>query len=187
MMEIIILGIILLMLLAKRGRGSGRSMATYRKLAVDDVMALGGLAAKTAITIDLANVLSEERRITSAELTWTLKDLAAGEGPVVVGLCHSDYSSAEVEAWIENSGSWTEADMPSREISTRWIRQVGVFGEGAGGESLVLNDGRPIKTKLNWKLPTGQTLGVWAYNPNAAEAITTGTEVFATGHLNSFR
>lgn len=105
---------------------------------------------------------------------WTY---AAGEGPVLLGISHSDYSSAEIEEVIENLGSWNEGDLVSQEIGRRKVRLLGSLADNGQ-----LNDGKPMKVKLNWVLLQGQTLNFWVYNTGSG-AIGEGT-AFLDGHAN---
>ncbi len=171
----------------KAGRGR-QSMSGYVKGRIDDSLALGTLAAKTLVSSTLGSVMSESGRISSADLTWSMNDFvdAVGDGPIFVGVAHSDYSDAEIEASIEASSSWDRGDKIQRELAQRLVRTIGSFSTTGVTLSVdVLNDGRPIKTKLNWGLTTGDTLKIWAYNAGSS-ALGTGASVFVLGHANLF-
>ncbi len=154
---------------------------------VDEEVPLGALAAKTLISAVFDETVLEKTRISSIVATWALNNWTplAERGPIQVGLAHSDYSDAEVEEWIENAGSWNRGDKVSQEIARRLVRSVGIFDAAslAAGDA-VLNDGRPIKTKLNWTLITGQTLRLWAYNLGVVAVGTTDPNVLLSGHAN---
>ncbi len=107
----------------------------------------------------------------SLDTLVSLHNLTAGQGPIIVGVAHSDYTDAEIEEFVENVTSWTQSDQISQERSRRKIRQIGVFS-GVGAEE-VLNDGKPIRTKCRWQLQDGQALNFWAYNASGA-VLTTG-------------
>ncbi len=103
----------------------------------------------------------------------------------MVGVAHPDYTSAEIEEWIENLGSWEEANMVQQEIGRRRIRRVGVFEDPDDPTSaVVLNDGKPIRTKCGWMLTTGQGLRMWAYNMGLVALATTDPNVHIEGHCN---
>ncbi len=164
-------------------------MRSYIKGAVDLNMDLGTLAAKTLVSKDFANVMAEKGRITSVELAWAMEGFTEGAniGPIYVGIAHNDYSDAEMEAVIENTGSWNPGDKVKQEVAKRLVRVIGVFkGTHASLGVVELNDGRPIKTKLNWEVITGQTLAVWAYNAGSAAIGTTDPNVVSIGHANIF-
>ncbi len=48
------------------------------------------------ITLIQASAFGRESRISSVDLMWTLRDLTVGEGPLVFGVAHSDYTAIEV-------------------------------------------------------------------------------------------
>ncbi len=159
-----------------------RSMRGFRKLPVDDAVLGGTLAADDVTSTALAGAVTESRRVSSAVLTWSLHDLTVAQGPLVVGVAHSDYTAAEIEECLEATGAWDEGDKIAQEAGKRLVRVVGTFGDGTTDQEL--NDGKPIKTRLNWLLATGDTLQLFIWNQGAA--LTTGSEVNASGHLNSW-
>lgn len=174
-----------LILLAKR-RGMGR----YIKGNIDVDIALGTLAAKTLATQAPADVVEEKAFVSSIRATWSMGNFTPGvnRGPIMVGYAHSDYSAAEIEAWVERSTSWAEGDKVSQEISNRFIRRVGVLPApvevSAGIGTSVLNDGKAITTKLGWLLTTGQTIDLWVYNLGSAALADTDPNVHVEGHAN---
>ncbi len=155
---------------------------------INHSLSLGTLAGLTLTSSDLADVLVEKAWLSSIKATWSLKDFTPNtdDGPILVGIAYSDYTSAEIEGWIENSGSWTEGDMvQQREISRRFIRKVGTLsGDQNALHTDVLNDGKPIRTKCGWMLRTGQTVKVWAYNEGTSALATTTPKVKLFGHAN---
>ncbi len=162
---------------------------TYIKGNIDLEADLGSLAAATAIAVPTQDQVSERARCTSIDCTYALSDFTptAGVGPVIVGVAHGDYSQAEIEEWIELATGWDVSDLVSREISSRLIRRIGVFEDpdSAAGVA-VLNDGKPIKTRLNWPLNSGQGLDFWVYNSGSAAFVTTTPDLSVKGHANLF-
>ncbi len=162
----------------------------YLRGQINHKLQLGTLAAKVVIGSSLTDVLTEEAWLSSVVATWSLNKWtsAADDGPILVGVCHSDYTDAEIEEWIENTGSWETKDkVQGREVGRRLIRRVGSFRANpadAGTANYVLNNGRPIRTKCGWMLSTGQTLKVWAYNQGGSPLATTDPAVRAEGHAN---
>ncbi len=162
-------------------------MSNYAKGKIEDELDILTLASKDLISALMTNTMDEAGTISSVEMVWSLSDFtaAAGDGPVVVGVAHGDYTNAEMEEAIEAAaGSWGRSDQVAREQADRKVRTVGVFQE-IGGTIDYLNDGLPIKTKLNWYLSTGQTLAIWAYNQGTG-ALTTGSTLNVLGHANIF-
>ncbi len=192
MIEIFILTIILVMM-AKNGRRSPyrntnwkKQMGRYIRGNVDLDMALGTLNPKTLTAQAVSQTVTERTFLSSVVLLWSLigKTVADNQGPIMVGIAHSDYTAAEIEAWIENQASWAEADLIGREINRRKIRRVGVFNEDVSLATQVLNQGQPQYTKCNWILNAGQTIDIWAYNNGSVALATTDPNVVVSGHAN---
>ncbi len=182
--EILVLAIGALALLAKRRRKK-RKFRPYLKGQIEIDLALGTLAADTAVTEAVGDTVTEQAWLSSVKCVYALQDFTAttGDGPIVVGVAHSDYTQAEIEEWIENSSSWERYDLIAQEVAKRKIRRIGTFQQLAAAENTeVLNDGRPITTKCGWMLGTGQTVQFWAYNVGLA--LQTGSQVQIRGHAN---
>ncbi len=164
-------------------------MSRYVRGNVDEDLPLLTLAAKTLLGVSFDESVREQARITSMIAAWTLTDwtAGAGDGPIIVGVAHSDYTDAEIEAVLEATGSWDIGDKVAQEVASRLVRIVGTFRSAPAGtfEQVTLNQGRPIKTKLNWKFATGNSLKVFAYNAGIA-ALATGSIVNVNGHANIF-
>ncbi len=166
-----------------------RKFRKYLRGNVDETLNLGTLAATTLVGANFDESVNERTYLSSLKAIHTLDLLtqAAGQGPIMVGVAHSDYSDAEIEAWIENTGSWDEGDLVNQEIAKRKIRRVGVFdpqGEDTTVATVALNEGRPITTKCGWILLQGQTLKQWAYNLGTAALATTNPSYRVQGHAN---
>ncbi len=144
-------------------------------------LALLTVASVTLVKADLLASGDNEFRLLSIKGLWALRDLTAGEGPIMIGVAHSDYSITEIEEYLENETQLTRGDMvATREIAKRLVRRVGVFAGDTSSESL--NDGKPLKVRLNWAMAEGTTLTLWAYNLGGAP-LTTGAEAVFTGQL----
>ncbi len=172
--------------LAKRGRGK-RKFTKYLRGTIDDQLAIGTLSTKDAAIAALAGVVNERTFVSSIKASWSLTDWTqtATDGPILVGIAHSDYTAAEIEEWIENSGGWNEGDLVAQEIAKRKIKRIGVF-QTANSDLIgtaVLEEGRLITTKCKWILLQGQTLNIWAYNMGES-APATGSIVRVAGHAN---
>ena len=170
--------------MAKHGRR--RKFRRYIRGNIDQRFSLGALGIETLVGENNGDSVSESTFISSLKATWAMANFtkAAGDGPILVGVAHSDYSDAEIEAWVELQSGWNVPDLVSRETSARLIRRVGVFDIPIDtGDAVVLNDGRPIHTKLKWSLSSNQTLKFWAYNTGAS-ALTSGTVVLINGFAN---
>jgi len=164
-----------------------RRFRKYLRGNIDENEGLGALATHDVLSFSAPDVVTEKAWLSSVKAVWSLKDLtsAQSDGPVVVGVAHSDYTATEIEAWIENAGAWDAGNMVAQEVSRRKIRIVGSFTQGVSGitETFVLNDGRAITTKCGWMLTTGDTVQFWAFNTGSGNLIT-GSFVSITGHAN---
>ncbi len=161
-------------------------MAGYYKGNVDESLGLGTLASRTLLSDTWDETVNEKSLISSFIATFAIDQLTGPQGPLTVGVAHSDYSDTEIEDVIEAAGTWDRGNKISRELARRLVRTIGVFGPSDGGlvQDLVLNDGKPIKTKLNWMLQTGDTLKMWIYNQGDAALSGTVPIVRVQGHAN---
>ncbi len=173
--------------MAKHGK-SRRKMGRYIRGNVDESQVLTTLAGRTLVSSAFDDVVDERSLISSIVATYSLEEYTdiTSAGPVMVGIAHSDYSSAEIEEVIENTGSWSEGDLVSREIGARKVKIIGVFQQKLDTplERSVLNVGKPIKTKLNWILNQGQSLQLWGFNLGTVAFATTVPIIRVQGHAN---
>ncbi len=186
MLEILVV-LIALAMMAKHGGKPRRKFRAYLRGNVDEVLALSTLASLTLISAVFDEVVEEQCWVSSVRGTWAMQRFTAqtDDGPIMVGLAHSDYTDAEIEAFIENTGSWSRGDLVAQEVGKRKIRVVGIFQTPAlAAEASVLNDGKPITTKCGWMLTTGQTLRFWAYNLGTSALATTDPRLELQGHAN---
>lgn len=163
-------------------------MGRYIKGNVDEELGLGTLAGKTLVGQAMDESVPERTLVSSIVAAYSLDDFTNGFdiGPIVCGVAHGDYSDAEIEEVIENTGSWSEGDLIAQEVAKRKIRIIGTFSQQLSGGTQLLNQGRPIKTKLNWILLTGDSLRIWAYNMGSNALATTVPTIHVSGHVNLF-
>ncbi len=153
-----------------------RKSRRYDPLRGEQALSLGTLAAGSvaagAATTGAA-ALGENYFVNSIDLVASAKGFAAGEGPLVFGICHADYSDPEIEEWIESTtGSYNPANLQEQEVNRRKIRRIGMFPLATGSQDW--NDGRAQRIKLNWQLHSGNSgLQLWAYNTGTG-ALTSG-------------
>ncbi len=171
-------------------RRKTRNFRKYVRGQVDETLAISTLGSGALVGANFDESPIEQTFISSIVATWSITNWTriAENGPLTVGVAMSDYSDAEVEEVIEATKSWDIGDLIAQEVSKRKVKIVGTF---ANVEALVtaigtqwLNQGRLIKTKLNWLLPTGKTLKLWAYNEGTAAFATTSPTVHVSGHAN---
>ena len=164
----------------------GRRRRRYIKGQIDHDFSLGALNAADAIKSNVPDNVVDTAWCSSVKCSYALSQLSIGtaDGPVTVGVAHSDYTSPEILEWITNAKSWNEGDLIQQEIGRRRIRQIGVFANPDDANDVRrLADGRPITTKCGWLLMEGQKVSFWAYNKGTS-ALTTGGLVNVSGHAN---
>ncbi len=165
----------------------GRKYRRYLRGNIDLSVDLGTLAANTLISGDVPGSVNERTLISSVVATHTLSAVtpATDRGPCMIGVAHSDYTDAEIEAWVVNDGSWNEGNKVSQEIAKRKIRRIGILGlPNDPADTFELNDGKPVKTKLNWILLQGQTIKFWVRNEGSVAFATTDPDYDINGHAN---
>ncbi len=167
----------------RKGR---RKYRRYLRGKLIEIDFLSTLAANTAIGFLASGTLSEKAWLSSVVTTVSWLDVTPNTGgPVIVGVAHSDYTAAEIESWVENSGSWNEGDKINQEIARRKIRLVGTLQVPPDvDQSYTMNDGMPVHTKCNWQLATGDTVKWWVYNQSSIAFATTNPAIFMLGHAN---
>ncbi len=162
-------------------------MGKYIRGNVDEAVPIGTLDTKVAVAADFDNVVNERTLVSSVVATWTIENWTAlaQNGPFLCGLAHSDYTTAEIEEYIEATASWNEGDLVAQEVNQRKIRRVTTLVPPAtAAEAAVANDEKPIKTKLNWTMLQGQTLQAWVYNTGTVATATTAPVLRLNGHAN---
>ncbi len=170
--------------MAKR---KGRKFRKYLRGSIDHRLDLGTLAANTLVSSILTDTVEEKAYVSSVKASYSMDQFTetADAGPILCGWAHSDYTDAEIEAFIENAGSWSEGDKVQQEIAKRFIRQVGIFERRTGvNEWGTIRDGAVFTTKLGWVLASGQSLRFWCYNMGEAAVATTDPNCRAQGHAN---
>jgi hypothetical protein len=155
-----------------------------RKVRVAISLSIGSLAAFDVNTGNITVVSTNPYRIVSADLSWSLTDLATvSNDGFEFGLAHGDYSAAEVEECLEAGASIDPGDLVSREQANRLVRTVGIAGSGAVTDgSLIFNDGMPVKTKLNWPVGIGDAINLFIRN-GSDTTWGSGTNIKVFGHI----
>ncbi len=165
-----------------------RKFRKYLAGTIETALSLGTLAGGALISQVVADTVEEKAWLSSMKGSWSLENFTPGPGigPIVVGIAHSDYSDAEIEAWLENQGSWSEGDLiASLEVGKRKCRRAGTMPSAAtASEVAVLADGRQIITKAKWMLTTGDTVKIWAYNAGGSAIATTVPVLNYQGYAN---
>ncbi len=114
----------------------------------------------------------------SMDVIITVDAGSSGDQSAIIGVAHSDYSAAEIEEWIEATGSWSSIDKVQQEKARRKCRIIGVFR--SLDPAVEWNDGKLKRIKLGFMLETGTTLQLFVYN-DSQTVFTTGAIVELTG------
>ncbi len=177
MIELLLL-MIVWPLMAKH-KGKGRRRFNLRMVRTSAQLALSTLANVTVLSGAVYGNADGAYRIMSTNVLWTIKNLTPGEGPIHVGYAHGDYTVTEIKEAIESAVSISIGNKVEQERSNRLVRLVGSFSGEVGEE--VLNDGKKIRTKLNWLIPIGTNFNLFAYNDSGVNPLTTGAIIDHTG------
>ncbi len=162
-----------------RKRATGRKRRSrFQAIPVNANLALTTLA-DTVVLGQVLTALSQDAWAISAKLTYALRGLTAGQGPLRVVLFSNDLSVAEVGEALDASPV-SESDRVARERASRPVRQVGMFAGDATEETL--NDGKPISTKLNWAIANSSEINMGIRNESGAP-LTTGAVVEVNGFV----
>ncbi len=143
------------------------------------------LAAKDVVVGPITATATDPYRLLSVKLSYTWEDIpAVADDGLEFGLAHSDYTAAEIEECLESQNSIDLGDKVAQEQANRLVRTVGritgVQIAQVDGGAAPFNDGRPLKTKLNWKMSSGDTFALWIRN-GSGTVWTVGGSVQAIG------
>lgn len=175
--------------MARHGRGRKPNWNKFRSGTIEIDLAMTTLAAKTLVVATTEPVV-DTARVSSIEAVYgiTAWTVGNGVGPFLFGVAHSDYSAAEIEAFIESAGSWDIGDKLAQEIRSRRIRIIGQLGDGsnvaAAGGVAQFNDGKMTKSKLNWSIAEGDGLDFWVYNMGSNPVATTVPQFLVFGNAS---
>ncbi len=160
-------------------KGKPRRRYSLRGVKVTPQFALGTLATQIVLTAPLVGTSDAQYRLVSASASWSLRSFTPGEGAITVGYAHNDYTITEIKEYLESATSISPGNKVLQEQANRWIRVVGTFKAEANN---VLNEGLPVKTRLNWAIQIGSAVNVFAYNENSS-ALTTGSVIDMVGKI----
>ncbi len=163
-------------------RRTRRPSAQFQVLPVTVEVDLGTLAQNAVLTVDMTSLGVTEYQVVSMDLWWSLEGGSAQNGPIQVGVANGDLSGTEIVEKLDASPI-SASDIIARERQRRPVRQVGQFQLTAGG-SVVLNDGKSIRTKFRTRLAVGIELECWVRNLGAV--LTTGATVHVQGNIYGY-
>ncbi len=165
-------------------RKRARRSFNLRRVRVAGGAAAGALAALDVTASAITASATDPYRLVTVDLTYQVIDLgAATDDGYEFGLAHSDYSATEIEECLEALSSIDLGNKVVQEQVNRLVRTIGVIApKGIVGGGGIFNDGKPVKTKLNWRMSSGDILNLWVRN--ASQVVwTTGSVVTVLGNL----
>jgi len=131
-------------------------------------VAAGALAAGDVQIGDITEAATDVYRLMTIKASYSWAEVGAIiDDGFTFGVCHGDYTAAEVEECLEAQGALDRGDKIELEKSNRLVREIGTIASLQGGTStgsMVFANGRPVKTKLNWYMSAGDKLKGWIRN-----------------------
>ncbi len=179
MIELLLL--LMMVLLAKR-KPQRRRRYRLRGVRITTELALGTLASDVAVVTSLTGNSDAQYRAISVSSTYSMVGITAGDGPITVGLAHSDYTVTEIKENMESAAAISPGLKIEQERTNRLVRVVGTLRPAGVGLGSFLNDGEPVKTRLNWLLPIGKSVNLFAFNEGTG-ALSTGAIVHMSGKI----
>ncbi len=185
MLEILVILFLLLAVGMAKKRGRRRRF-NLRRVRLASTSVAGALAAADVVTNAITDTVKDPMRFISviASYSWSNIGAIIDDG-CSFGYAHSDYTAAEVEECLEAGGSMDLGDKVAQEMANRLVREIGTISQAgalAAAAGAAYNDGKPMKTRLNWLMSTGDTLNLWIRNASGV-VWTTGSGVTVLGDL----
>ncbi len=140
--------------------------------------AAGALATATLVSGTLVPAGDEEFYAISGDFAISVTGLAAGEGPLLVGCAHGDYTDAEIEEAVEATTSISRGDLLVLEKSRRKVRTWGTLTADLD----TIGGGEVKRCYMGMSITTGEDIRLWVYNLSAGQ-LTTGAIVKASGTM----
>ncbi len=167
--------------MAKR---KGRRRFNLRKVRIHANAAAGALASEDVAVAAITNASVDPYRLMSIDVAWAWQEIGgSADDGMSFGVAHSDYTAAEVEECLEAIGAIDRGNKVAQEQSNRLVREIGTIQStisGTVGTTVNMNEGLPVKTKLNWYMSIGDQLNVYMRN-SSGTVWTTGSSISADG------
>ncbi len=130
----------------------------------------------------LHDAATEQFRAMSLDVTWSWDEGTTVDSGLTFGVAHSDYTSAEIEQCLEAQASINRGNKIAQEQANRLVRVIGTFVADETTTGGTFNDGKKMKTRLNWLMITGETLNCWFRN-GSGTIYTTGSDILVNGNM----
>ncbi len=165
-------------------KGTARKF-NLRKVLINSSMSPGALATLDVAAGLVTDAVVNSMRFMSLNCSYTWADIQADiDDGMVFGVAHGDYTAAEIEECLESFASISPGNKIAQEQAGRLVRSIGTIssaGQAAGG-GVSFNDGKRIKTRLNWLMVPGDRLNLWVRNSSGV-VWTTGSGLLIAGDL----
>ncbi len=170
--------------MADRPRRRPRRRFNLRRVRIADELSIGALATLDVISAAMSASASDPVRVISLVATFAITNLgASSDDGQEIGIAHSDYQANEIEECLEAQGSIDMGNKVAQEQANRLVRSLGFATESPGtGAGMAVNNGQPIKVKLNWLLSSGDSLVMWVRN-GSGTVYTTGAALNVIGNM----
>ncbi len=163
---------------------SSKRRFNLRRVSVQNKVTLGALDTGVLIIGDLTDASVDPYRLMSIKASWSWTDIGGTiDDGFDFGVAHGDYTAVEVEECLEAQGAIDRGDKLALEKSNRLVRRIGsIQSPFAASQSRVFMDGKPVTTRLNWYMATGDKLKGWVRNSSGV-IWTTGSSLSAMGQI----
>ena len=169
--------------MAKRTRRRRSRRRGFIAIPFSGQLSLGTLATETVVKAQLLGAApTEDLFVVSVDGVYGLRGMAAGEGPIEIGLNHADLTVTEVKESLE-ANLLTPDDIIQRERARRPVRRIGMMrGPAVAGEDTVLNGGEVQRTPVRFSVGEAG-LELWAKSRDSVANLASGGAVEFSGTL----
>lgn len=166
----------------------GRNNKGFRVIPVREQKTVGaGWSDETVVGLNLMTVLENESYVIGAKLAVVLRDHTVGEGPMIYGFAHSDWTDSDILVNL-TADAVNRDDMAEQAkligLKNGTIRKAGMI-VGLETDELVDNGyskGGFTKHKLGMRVGEGYTVRIWWQNIGGATQ-TTGNVFDVVGEI----
>jgi len=157
----------------------------FMKASHDTTITVGAAISEAVVQQDNLVTLDQDVYVSTLHVLIAIEDLTATEGPIEIGVAQSELTTTEIAEALDASPT-SEYDIPASEHAKRFVRSVGFFDGLNTHEKM--NEGRPLKIRINRRFPAGQELPkIWLRNKSGATLTTGATVVLQQTYFGNWR
>lgn len=150
---------------------TGKNRKNFVAIPFEGLITLGTLGSNTVLAVPLlGSVFGEDIFIVSVDVLASIRGLTTTEGPLVLGLAHSNLTVAEVAEALAAEVTDPD-DFIARERARRPVRRFGLFNDGSANQ--VINDGKMLRVPVRFSVGDNHDLDIFVMNRSGA-TLTTG-------------